>query len=902
MKKMLLLIICLAIGTMVHAQAPNAIPYQGVARNAGGEVLSTQAISLRISLRDGTAGGTIVYQETHSATTTALGLFNVNIGTGTPGIGTLAAVNWGNGAKFIQVEMDPAGGTSYTDMGTTQLSSVPYALFAGNSAGLPAGTANGNTMRWNGTAWVADNALFNNGTQIGIGTATPNASAALDITSTTGAVLMPRMTTAQRNALTPTAGMVIFNTTADSLQSYKATGGTATSINISQTVWNTNFGVARYSQSFVPTVSGTLYSVTLLIDGGIGSSTLNIYSGAGVGGTLLDTQPLTVSTAAGTEVEVIIATPPSLTAGNTYTFDVNTAGFGFRVQNTNVYANGNAYLNTLSQSTHDLYFKTKMTSTTGSWVSIGPGATGPAGATGPQGPTGATGATGPAGATGATGPAGATGATGPQGPAGLLTSGSAAGNTPYWNGSSWIVNSSNIYNNGGNVGIGTPTPGSKLEVVAPGGGTKTLSGSSSATAFIGIGRLDAEGRLAVASTGGQFSTSAAAGDIVLRTDLASQRLILNNGAGSATLVALNGNVGIGTSTPSATIKLDVCRADADGDGDAISFGSQTYKMGKLGEVTSDNGIYLANVYGTNAHIDFRVAGNALANTKMRIKGDGNVGIGTTSPADKLEVVDNIRIRNNNNTTTKWGLETVAAGAFQIIDRVKNQRRMIFNDNGNIYLGGTPINSNGAGSTMTLDTLGRVGIGTTAPANKLEVVGSTLFSGGYSAFCTAPDNSSGNISMGTSSLYNNVKLYVFSNQQGGVYVDNPTSPGGYALYVNGTAARPGGGSWINASDARLKDNVVDYKEGLTQLLKIRPVTYHYNKESGFNTEKEYVGVLAQELQQIAPYMVSSAKQINGDKEYLNVDNSAMTYMLINAVKDQQKIIDELTKRLEALENK
>ena len=129
--------LCLTATTYINAQSPNAIPYQGVARNASGEILPTQAIGLRISLRDVTAGGTIVYQETHTPTTTALGLFNINIGTGTPGIGTLAAVNWGNGAKFIQVEMDPAGGTSYTDMGTTQLNSVPYALFAGR---VPDGT------------------------------------------------------------------------------------------------------------------------------------------------------------------------------------------------------------------------------------------------------------------------------------------------------------------------------------------------------------------------------------------------------------------------------------------------------------------------------------------------------------------------------------------------------------------------------------------------------------------------------------------------------------------------------------------------------------------------------------------------------------------------------------------
>jgi hypothetical protein len=87
------------------------------------------------------------------------------------------------------------------------------------------------------------------------------------------------------------------------------------------------------------------------------------------------------------------------------------------------------------------------------------GATGPAGATGPQGPIGLTGVAGPAGATGPAGPQGATGATG------LLSSGTTAGNTPYWDGTQWVVNSSNLFNNGSNLGIGTATPTEKLDVV-----------------------------------------------------------------------------------------------------------------------------------------------------------------------------------------------------------------------------------------------------------------------------------------------------------------------------------------------------------------------------------------------------------------------------------------------------
>jgi hypothetical protein len=89
------------------------------------------------------------------------------------------------------------------------------------------------------------------------------------------------------------------------------------------------------------------------------------------------------------------------------------------------------------------------------------GVAGPAGADGAQGPTGPQGDPGPQGAQG---PAGPQGEPGPQGPQGLLPNGTAAGNTPYWNGTNWVINSNNIFNNGGNVGIGTNTPDAKLEV------------------------------------------------------------------------------------------------------------------------------------------------------------------------------------------------------------------------------------------------------------------------------------------------------------------------------------------------------------------------------------------------------------------------------------------------------
>jgi hypothetical protein len=112
------------------AQAPQGFDFQGVARDAGGQLLSAQPIALRISLHAEAPGGPVVYQETHAVTTSPFGLFTIAVGAGTPTQGSFPAIAWGASQHFIQVEMDASGGSSFSDMGTTQLLSVPYALHA----------------------------------------------------------------------------------------------------------------------------------------------------------------------------------------------------------------------------------------------------------------------------------------------------------------------------------------------------------------------------------------------------------------------------------------------------------------------------------------------------------------------------------------------------------------------------------------------------------------------------------------------------------------------------------------------------------------------------------------------------------------------------------------------------
>ncbi len=131
--KNILVYTLILVGLNCFAQAPDLVNYQGIARNSSGATLNAQAIGLQLTVHADSANGAIVYQETHTPTTNQFGLFTVQIGAGTPVQGTMAGIAWGTTSHWLQVEMDENGGTAYSDMGTSQLVSVPYALYAKNS-------------------------------------------------------------------------------------------------------------------------------------------------------------------------------------------------------------------------------------------------------------------------------------------------------------------------------------------------------------------------------------------------------------------------------------------------------------------------------------------------------------------------------------------------------------------------------------------------------------------------------------------------------------------------------------------------------------------------------------------------------------------------------------------------
>ncbi|QBN19618.1 hypothetical protein [Flavobacterium nackdongense] len=136
------ILLLLTVTITVFAQAPEKMSYQAVIRSQDNKLVKSSPIGLQIIIRQGTASGTSVYQESHVATTNANGLVSLEIGTGTIQSGNFSTIAWENGPYFIEVQADVAGGTTYSMSGTTQLLSVPYALHAKSAERLAGSNGN----------------------------------------------------------------------------------------------------------------------------------------------------------------------------------------------------------------------------------------------------------------------------------------------------------------------------------------------------------------------------------------------------------------------------------------------------------------------------------------------------------------------------------------------------------------------------------------------------------------------------------------------------------------------------------------------------------------------------------------------------------------------------------------
>jgi hypothetical protein len=177
---MFMLAFTLTIATMdAQAQVPQKFNYQGIARDAKGNPLSQQRMTLKLTVlptSDATEGE---YEEIQTVTTNEFGLYTLQIGNGSPLKGEMSAVKWETGNKYIKVAIDPKGGSDFLDAGTNQLLSVPYAIYAdkagvAKNSGSTSRATNNFIEKTNGSGVVnSTSQIYDNGTNIGIGTTSP---------------------------------------------------------------------------------------------------------------------------------------------------------------------------------------------------------------------------------------------------------------------------------------------------------------------------------------------------------------------------------------------------------------------------------------------------------------------------------------------------------------------------------------------------------------------------------------------------------------------------------------------------------------------------------------------------------------------------------------------------------
>lgn len=346
MKKIYTLAILLFISLYTYAQAPNQFSYQAVVRDSSNELVSSSTVGLQISILQGTISGSSVYSETHTPQTNANGLFSVEISKGNVTNGDFSTIDWSNGPYFILTEIDPQGGSNYSITGATQLMSVPYALYANTAENVindaveddDANPTNEiqNLSEVLGTGNDANQSNLLNIGGVSVGSPSLSPSTAIEINSTSSAILLSRMTTQERNALTPAEGMIIYNTEESKFQGYSGASSTSqwsilhnnnNDINSSISVGVDSNGTPSLAgQSFVPPSDGVLQSLVVNVNrDSTDPVKCEVYEGQGYSGTLLGEVDFVLNATGEFTIDLSSQTI-NLTAGQSYTLKLSSTG------------------------------------------------------------------------------------------------------------------------------------------------------------------------------------------------------------------------------------------------------------------------------------------------------------------------------------------------------------------------------------------------------------------------------------------------------------------------------------------------------------------------------------------------------------------------------------------------
>lgn len=371
-----------------------------------------------------------------------------------------------------------------------------------------------------------------------------------------------------------------------------------------------------------------------------------------------------------------------------------------------------------------------------------------------------------------------------------------------------------------------------------------------------------------------------------------------------------------------------------GNGSAGSFTNTTGSNNiYIGPNTGDQSFVASNSVVIGANATFSASNSVVLGAISGIAGatvTHNVGIGTSAPVSRLHV--------RNNGTSGAALSVDATGFFennnhtyvQLMSPAANESGVIFGHPSQTIGGGIFYNNAGllnglifrSGSTnrMFLDASGNVGIGVAAPSERLEVAGNVNSNNGdfYGGSLNGVINMGGGIMNPLINIIADVTpTPLNANGDEDLYIADDIELGGQGF-------KPGGGSWAAASDARLKKDVQPFSDGLDKVLAIKPVSFKYNDRfKHLDNGKTYIGVIAQEIKEVAPYTVELMpfgqlmeedengveRVVKPGENFYSYDSSALTYMLINAVKElksmndsQAKAIEELKKEIEMLKGR
>jgi hypothetical protein len=392
------------------------------------------------------------------------------------------------------------------------------------------------------------------------------------------------------------------------------------------------------------------------------------------------------------------------------------------------------------------------------------------------------------------------------------------------------------------------------------------------------------------------------------------------------------HVGIGTSTPGVRLHVQTPSTD-----DFIRTGWFQNQR----DAPDNNGVLIDIARAaTDAYaLDVRSGVGAGLTSRLYVRGDGNVGIGITTPEARLHVNGRAIVHDGTTgtpTNSTWG----SAGSRIILSpgsatATPYQLGIATNE---MWIGvpsaaswsvfrGThrqlivrPYSIARVGNSYDFPTI-MLGNSVPARSGPWPRRGTFVYFGGPTN--NFEDNTDPALMYRMNLQYDvsRLRLHVEDNPEGNTYDDGfsilGASCGGGGCYnlaassllfdfvSDGQAYKPGGGPWAAISDARLKEDIHPYTRGLAELQALRPVRYKYKKEYWAASDRHFTGLIAQEVQDVVPEMVHPYKfQAIGDRllDVLAVNPSDLTYMLINAVKELDAENQQLKARLAAVEAK